>query len=154
MMMEQLKKAVTIFKKQFPTCTGVCLFDNSTNHGAFAADALVATHIGMNPGGKQPKMRDGYIGTPCREQTMCHPPDHDKFPGCAKGARTILQERGLWRNGLLLTCNNKTTGNKEHLSKGDCCAHSILKNQPDLKAQKSQIEEYLVSQGQLVLFYP
>lgn len=154
MMLEQLKKAVTIFKKQFPNCTGVWLFDNSTNHGAYAADALVASHVAMNPGGKQPKMKDGYIGTSQCPQTMCYPPDHDKFPGCAKGARAILQERGLWRDGLLLTCSNKMAGHKEDSPEEDCCARAILKRQPDFKAQKSQIEEYLTSQGQLVLFYP
>ena len=60
MMMGQLRKAVGIFKKEFPGCTGVWLFDNSANHGAFSTDALSAKKIGMNPGGKQPKMRDGF----------------------------------------------------------------------------------------------
>ena len=40
MMIDQLKDAVRIFKKNFLGCTGVWLFDNSTNHGSFSPDAL------------------------------------------------------------------------------------------------------------------
>lgn len=155
MMMQQLKKAVTIFKKEFPSCTGLWLFDNSTNHGAFASDALVASKVRLNPSGKQPKMRNGYFGEPKRTQPMCFPPDSEYYPGEPKGARVILQERGLWRDGLILTCQNRPGPSRKECSPSrDCCAQAILGTQPDFLQQKSQIEEYLLSQDQQVLFYP
>jgi len=39
---------------------GVFLFDNSKCHGIMAPDALVANLMNLNPGGAQPKMRDGW----------------------------------------------------------------------------------------------
>jgi hypothetical protein len=39
---------------------GVFLFDNSKCHGIMAPDALVANVMNLNPGGAQPKMRDGW----------------------------------------------------------------------------------------------
>jgi hypothetical protein len=73
MLFEQLKRAVPIFKKAFLNCCGVWLFDNATNHGTFAEDALVASRIQMKPGGKQPKMRDGFIHAEQRPQPMVFP---------------------------------------------------------------------------------
>lgn len=90
MMMKQLRKAVEIFKRQFPGCTGLWLFDNSANHGAYSEDALVASRVQMNPGGKQSRMHDGFFGNPSRTQSMCFPHDSARHPGEAKGARTIL----------------------------------------------------------------
>ena len=52
MMMEQLRRAVDIFMREFPGCVGLWLFDNSTNHGAYSDDALVASKVQMFPGGK------------------------------------------------------------------------------------------------------
>ena len=148
MMIDQLKDAVGIFKKNFPGCTGVWLFDNSTNHGAFSPDALSSARVAMNPGGKQPRMRDGFIGSPCQKQTMVFGDDHPFFPGQPKGAREILRERGLWREGTVLKCKDECAERK------DCCARAILDSQPDFRAQQSQIEEYLASEGQITLFYP
>lgn len=153
MMMDQLRHAVSIFKRRFPNCTGLWLFDNSTNHGAFAPDALVASRIAMNPGGKQPHMRNGFIGSPGHIQTMTYGADHELFSGQPKGAKAILQERGLWRDGLILTCKNRTD-KPQCAEDKNCCARAILSNQPDFKAQASQIEEYLRRENQMVLFYP
>ncbi|EQC40132.1 hypothetical protein SDRG_02782 [Saprolegnia diclina VS20] len=50
---------LTVFEALRPDCVGVFLFDNSTNHGAFSADALNTSNMNLNPGGKQPKLRDG-----------------------------------------------------------------------------------------------
>jgi len=53
------EKAIPAFDQMHPEARGLFVFDNSTNHGAYAADALVAMASKMNlgPGGKVPVMR-------------------------------------------------------------------------------------------------
>ncbi|EIE76273.1 hypothetical protein RO3G_00977 [Rhizopus delemar RA 99-880] len=48
-MVEQLKEDATgLFEALHPNCVAVFLFDNSSNHGAFADDALVASRMTLN----------------------------------------------------------------------------------------------------------
>lgn len=48
-MVKQLKAdAIGLFESLHPDCTAVFLFDNSSNHGAFADDALVASRMTLN----------------------------------------------------------------------------------------------------------
>lgn len=54
-----------------------------------------------------------------------------------KGLRTILTERGLWRNGLL---------------KQD--ALELVRNQPDFKAQKPWLNELVNSAEHEIIFFP
>ncbi|CAJ0644514.1 14480_t:CDS:2 [Entrophospora sp. SA101] len=57
-MAKQLKeKAIPIFEAMHPGCVAVFAFDNSTNHGAYASDALLVNKMNLNSGGIQPKMR-------------------------------------------------------------------------------------------------
>lgn len=65
-----------------------------------------------------------------------------------KGIRQILEERGLWRDGLLLKC-----AKGDHTSDA-CCAARTLINQPDFKAQRPALLEFLEEKGHLVEFYP
>ena len=55
--LEQVKIAVKIFEIKHPGKIGLFLFDNSTGHNAYAADALIAHHTNYRPGGKQSRMR-------------------------------------------------------------------------------------------------
>lgn len=50
--------ATPVFEVTHPNAIGIFAFDNSTSHAAFAPDALVASHMNVNPRGKQSKMRD------------------------------------------------------------------------------------------------
>src|SRR5688572_31972465 len=75
-----------------PGCVGIFAFDNSTSHGAFADDALIAKHMNLNPGGKQHKLRDTVFNNQVQKMVF---PD-----GQPKGMRIVLQERNLWRDGL------------------------------------------------------
>lgn len=43
-----------------PNCRGLWVFDNSSNHGLLAPDALYAKAVNANPGGGQAKMRKGW----------------------------------------------------------------------------------------------
>ena len=139
-----------LFSRAYPGFTGLWLFDNATNHSAFGDDALVAARVQLAPGGKQPWMKDGQFGNPPQRQAMNFQEDHPFFPGQPKGAKVILQEPGLWREGLRLACAAKAECNVG----SSCRARSILAAQPDFAGQRSAIEEYLVSKGQLVLYFP
>eukprot|EP00733_Pompholyxophrys_punicea_P002261 Pompholyxophrys_punicea_v1_NODE_1634_length_609_cov_1.922801.p1 type:complete len:108 gc:universal NODE_1634_length_609_cov_1.922801:333-10(-) len=55
---EQLKNAVAMHKFLFPNIQAVFVLDNSSGHLAFSEDALVASHMNLHPGGKQPSLRD------------------------------------------------------------------------------------------------
>ncbi|CAG8739862.1 3672_t:CDS:1, partial [Cetraspora pellucida] len=50
-------KAIPIFEAKFPNATAMFAFDNSTNHGAYAEDALIAARMNLKPGGNQPIMQ-------------------------------------------------------------------------------------------------
>ncbi|KAF7342874.1 DDE family endonuclease [Mycena sanguinolenta] len=60
-MIEQLIKAILIARRLFPKAIIHWVFDNSSAHGSLAKDALTATKMNVNPGGKVPEMRDTII---------------------------------------------------------------------------------------------
>lgn len=73
--------------------------------------------------------------------------------GRKKGIRTILSERGLWRNELKLECD----ACKSHTTLEtvlDCCARRLLSQQPDFKAQQEWLTEAVQSSGHRIIFYP
>lgn len=162
-----LSKAIPVFEKEFGKESKACfLFDNSSNHGAFKDDALVADRMNLNSGGKQPLMRDGWFMVnkdegPVRvPQRMRYEDDNGKIN--AKGLKWILQERGIWKEGLRLECREKwkDVEGKEHTRKScksgitDCCARRLMSNQPDFREQKGMLEEEVIKHGHLVLFLP
>jgi hypothetical protein len=62
-----------------------------------AVDALIAMRMNMNPGGKQPKMRDGWYINRNNEkivQSMTFPDNHP-LKGQPKGIKQVLKERNL-----------------------------------------------------------
>lgn len=163
-LLAQVRKAVDIFEDAHPGRKGVWLFDNATSHKAMAPDALIASKVGMRPGGAQPKMRDGWFfknGAPIR-QPMCFSSTHPQHANQPKGAKAILLERGVWRDGMTLSCKTKKNqgpGKESERTgcatdKTECCAQSVLAAQPDFQEQKSVIQELLESRGHFVLFYP
>ncbi|EXX66968.1 hypothetical protein RirG_118670 [Rhizophagus irregularis DAOM 197198w] len=94
-MLDQLvHQAIPIFEILHPGCVGVFCFDQSTNHNAMAADALIATRMNLSPGGAQPKMRDGwYIDKNGEKQTQL------------MGIKQVLTERNLWpEKSIRLMC--------------------------------------------------
>jgi len=56
----QIDRSIDIFNATYPGARAVYYIDCSSNHHAFAPDALVASKMNVNPGGKQPLMRDGW----------------------------------------------------------------------------------------------
>jgi hypothetical protein len=161
-----LRIALPIFRYAFPGCQALFAFDNAANHCSFKHDALVAHKMNLSPGGKQPKMRDGWDYNRGLPQTMVFSDTHQelKLRGEPKGIEVVLRERGLWpRNGwrpdgfgkFLLRC--PTADEREGCppdSDGGCCARAMLAAQQDFREQKGQLEEELVAANQLCIFYP
>ena len=96
---------IPIFKAIYPGYQALFLFDNATSHSAFAEDALRVQHMNLDPGGKQSKMRAGYInGDVTNVQLMINE------NGEPKGIRQVLQERNLWHKDLRLECSKPLCG--------------------------------------------
>ncbi|RPB06531.1 hypothetical protein P167DRAFT_497490 [Morchella conica CCBAS932] len=68
-----------------------------------------------------------------------------------KGMKRVLQERGLWRIGLLKQC-----GTDECVQGRDCCCLRILEAQIDFKSEKSESlpELEITKRVHEVIFYP
>lgn len=147
--------AIPIFEALHPNAVGVFAFDNSTNHGAMPENGLNAKNMNVNPGGRQAIMRDTYYGPDKKFQSMVFPSNHPKYPGQAKGMRIVLQERGLWKDGLLGDC--KLCKGKSKIidnAKTDCCMRQILSLQDDFVAQKSRLQEVIEQHGHKCIFFP
>ena len=92
-------------------------------------------------------------------QQMQYPDDYERveWRGHSKGIKVILEERGLWHDGLLLDCALCKAGLKDdkqrHL-RHDCCARRLLASQPDFRAQVSMLEETCKKLGFDVIFLP
>ncbi|EXX58953.1 hypothetical protein RirG_193120 [Rhizophagus irregularis DAOM 197198w] len=159
-MLDQLvHQAIPIFEILHPGCVGVFCFDQSTNHNAMAADALIATRMNLSPGGAQPKMRDGwYIDKNGEKQTqlMVFPGNH-KLKGKPKGIKQVLTERNLWpEKSIRLMCEQclgKQDDNVD-LERLDCCARRIMSLQPDFCEQRSILKEALIKAGHIFERYP
>jgi len=103
----------------------VFAFDNSSNHAAFSKDALVASRMNLNPGGKQPIMRDTYFAQNNRLQSMVFSIIHydEKLRSKPKGIKQVLIEHRKWPpGGLVLDCN-KCKEKSQDISRTYCCAH-------------------------------
>jgi len=150
---EQFKKAIAIHKEKFPDYDALWAFDNSSNHNCFAGNALHVGKMNLGPGGQQALLRDTVFNG--QKQVMVFPDDHSDLTlrGKAKGMKLVLMERGLWREGLLKTCE-KCRLKVEEPARSVCCAQRILELQPDFLAQKSLLEEIAEAEGQKIIFYP
>jgi hypothetical protein len=143
-----VEKAIPVFEKLHPGAVAVFAFDNSSSHGAFAADALNARAMNVNPGGKQPIMRDTIFNE--QVQHMVFP---DNYPdpslrGKPKGMRFVLQERQLWKEGMIGFCN------KNPPASPSCCMRHVLEQQPDFANQKCSLQEVIETHGHKIIFYP
>jgi transposase len=144
---------VLAFAAMHPGATGLFTFDQSTNHAAFAADALRATSMGMKPGGKQAILRPGMLsdGT---EQSMVFEPGHE-LAGQAKGLKEVLMERGIDITALnmKLMCKDK---NIDVYQGGVlmCCARHCMASHRDFLSQVSILEETITNTGHICLFLP
>jgi hypothetical protein len=159
-----LDTAIPVFEKEFGSeCRACFLFDNSTNHGVYAPDALVASRMNWKSGGKQPVMRDGWMGPERIRQVMYEEIEEGgKRKQVPKGIKRVLEERALFRDGLKMECRKEWAdeNGQKHTKRGcvdgveDCCGRRILESQPDFREQKGMVEEEITQRGHLVMFYP
>ena len=131
-------KAIPMFNYLHPDCVAVFLFDNSTNHGALANDALNVNKMNLGIGGKQAQLRAGwFLQDDVRiVHEMVFPSTHTQA-GIPKGIKQVLLERNLWVPGMKLQD-----------------ARALLAQQQDFIQQKSILEECAQESGHVVLFLP
>ena len=143
-----MEKAIPVFEKMHPGAIAVFAFDNSSSHGAFSCDALNAKAMNVNSGGKQPKMHDTIFNG--QVQHMVFPDNHpdDKLRGQPTGMRVILQERQLWKEGMVGFCNNDSP------TSNSCCMRHVLEQQEDFCNQRCLLQEVIEEKGHKVIFYP
>ncbi|PKK56901.1 hypothetical protein RhiirC2_799081, partial [Rhizophagus irregularis] len=137
-LIDQIKtRTIPIFEKIHPGMIAVFAFDNSSSHAKLADDTLNAANMNLNPGGKQPIMRDTIFNG--QIQSMVFPNDYpDKnLRGKPKGMKLILQECGLWDSGLKGFCGNKEAS----VENPRCCARHVLATQEDFLNQKPILQE-------------
>ena len=129
--LSQVEKAVTIAELKYPSSSHslVFIFDQSSNHRAFAEDALNAKRMNVGPGGSQPFMHDTIWNG--KRQTMVD--NH----GVQKGLKMVLQERGI---------------DTSQMVKADMI--NCLSNMHDFKFEKSKVENHIATRGHRCLFLP
>ena len=139
-LVKQLQDAIPLIEEIHPHCELYFIFDNSKNYHARRPDGLSASQLNLSDGGKNvPKLRDTiYNGEVQKMQ-------NDN--GVQKGIRTILTERGLWREGLKLDC-------KENCPKADCCARAILSAQPVFVNERNWLQTVVEERGHSQIFPP
>jgi len=98
----QTKDTIEIFNYKYPDGIAVFIFDCSSAHKAFSADALLAHKMNRGPGGKQPLMWDMVIPSTGQPQSMVLPLDYqgknkdgESLAGKPKGMKQVLHERGV-----------------------------------------------------------
>ncbi|KAJ7107219.1 hypothetical protein C8R43DRAFT_1091981 [Mycena crocata] len=167
-MIAQLVITILIARHLFPKPVIHCVFDNSSAHGSLAKDALTATKMKVNPGGKVPKMRDTKMTF---DKNL--PDDHPQkqWEGLPKGMKAILAQRGYTantngKNLIIGECKGckAVKSRKPHLEGAladkeadmfgdegndsdeedecpvDCCMCRLLSLQPYFAQEKSQLE--------------
>ncbi|PUU75786.1 hypothetical protein B9Z19DRAFT_993111 [Tuber borchii] len=144
-----LEVALPMLRKIYPGYQFLFLFDNSSNHGTYADNALRVQSMSLKSGGLSQKLlRRGYMnGDPAQVQEMTYQAI-DSHTGTettlAKGMKVVLQERGLWKDGLSMHCPKNLC----------CCAAEILSREEDFLAQKGMLQEEIERSGHLILFLP
>ncbi|PWW75940.1 hypothetical protein C7212DRAFT_193287, partial [Tuber magnatum] len=105
-------QAVPIFNLSYSQCQVLFLFDNSKIHNSLSANALHAYNMNLNTGSEVPIMQDiwfrdqtgNQVSQPINFPNLAHIPC--TYRGKQKGLRVILQEWGLWHDGLPLECGS------------------------------------------------
>jgi hypothetical protein len=174
---EQLDHAIEVFEFAFPGKIAVFGFDHSSNHMAFAADALRASLLkkGDDSTAKDAPVpsRPGWFHvTDAAGQTTRKTQDMNwtnKGKLMRRGAMSLAKERGLVvkrknKKGKLKDkymkcelctreCSREFTGEAD-TERVDCCLSRMMARQPDFLAQRCRIEELITSRGHKVFFYP
>ena len=184
-MVQQLQEdAIPIFELLHPGCQALFLFDQSSNHNAYASDALRVTGMRKEPefcGAADSeqcnnhKYRDGYYIDPNTGETIKQSMyiqyaenvkkrkrgvtivTADKHNVCYfKGVKLILEERGLWLDYGPHRPGKKwrMDCNADARDDNKCCAKHLLASQPDFHQQKTALCETVENAGHIFELYP
>eukprot|EP00733_Pompholyxophrys_punicea_P001068 Pompholyxophrys_punicea_v1_NODE_455_length_1916_cov_39.531435.p1 type:complete len:516 gc:universal NODE_455_length_1916_cov_39.531435:246-1793(+) len=116
---EQIKNAINIFEYLYPGAEAIFLLDHSGGHTKKPEDGLNAHLMNVNPGGKQPILKNTFWNGKC--QVIGN-----------RGLRAILQERDLYQPGMV---------------QADMVR--VLSDCDDFKNQVTIVEEVLANYGKL-----
>jgi hypothetical protein len=166
------ENAIGLFEALHPGCVAVFLFDNSSNHGAYADDALVASRMTLNekawPITDKFQFRD-TIATLTNNEQMSQSFFYEKEINSLdkrgysksktvryfKGIKKFLEERKQWIghdiNGKSWKLN---CGSPEPGAGLICCARHFLESRSDFKEQKSALQELVEKSGHIFELYP
>ena len=89
--LKQVEKAIDIFERKYPNHQAVFLFDNAPSHCKCSDNLLNVKRMNVNPGGKQPVMRDTIWNDNVQKLV-----DGNGIP---KGLKLVLEERGINTDG-------------------------------------------------------
>ena len=94
----KLRITMPISQHAFPEFQALFASGNASNHFCPAEDALIAPNVSLNPGERQPCMREGFDHARRLPHPLVFSDEHLNISlrGKAKGAEAILRERGLW----------------------------------------------------------
>ena len=159
-LMDQVREAIDIFEERFgKDVKALFMFDNATIHQKCAPDALSAMKMpklqGWQSKSAPVRMRNGVLPGLNMEQEfyLPNPDPTSNKPGPFKGMAQILVERGF-HNAFSLPAQCKGFKCKDVSLDAWCCCRCILYNQPDFRAQKPQLVEYIENRGHLAFYYP
>ena len=123
-MIEHTDEFLDMLEVCFPDVKHLFIFDNSSGHGAFADDALLAQRMSKGWGGKQPKMhstcwtdseRNMHVQSMVFEVGDADPAskcaarkEPDTHVGCAKGLHQVLYERKIVESLLVAAAAIRT----------------------------------------------
>ena len=156
-LIKQVDTTIDIFEgRTNGFATGLWCFDNAPSHQKRANDALSVQKMPKNPNQGWTHRKGGAwmqnaTFADGQSQELYWDLNHPTMPGWFKGMEQIICECGLLPNVRLLA---QCKGFKCEPSCTDCCCQRLLFMQPDFVSQKSQLEEFVVSQGHICDFYP
>src|SRR3954451_22366190 len=81
--------------------------DAHCSHAKLADNTLNVTNMNLNPGEKQPIMRDSIFNGQIQSMVFSANHPDEKLREKPKGMKIILQEYDLWKSGLKGFCSNK-----------------------------------------------
>ena len=126
--LDQVDKAIDIFEGKYPNHQAVFLFDNAPCHRKCSDDSLNINRMNVNPGGKQPIMKDTiWNGQVQRLVTE---------DGIPKGMKLVLQERGVNTDGMNARAMREKLG-----------------SYPDFVNVPTLVEELVRSRSHICLFF-
>ncbi|RKF62157.1 hypothetical protein GcM3_149011 [Golovinomyces cichoracearum] len=137
---KQVIKDIKIFEQLRPDSIGLFQFDSSSNHYAMAADSLVAPKLSLSDGGTVLLMRDAVFNGHVKKMQVAE--------GVQKGIRTILQERGKWKNGFRLDCKGNCSSDNGY------CARRILASEENFLNEKTILQRAVEDKGHLLIKSP